>query len=71
MYLQTHLPSFFNEERAESADVACTKHNSVEKSDKGGVDVILWKKMRKVVSRSRLLVPSDGIEPMTLSRSTC
>lgn len=25
----------------------------------------------KVVSRSRLLVPSDGIEPMTLSSSTC
>lgn len=39
---------FFNEERAESADVACTKHNSVEKSDKGGVDVILWKECAKL-----------------------
>lgn len=48
MRLQIHLPSFFNEERAESADVACTKHNSVEKSDKGGVDVILWKECAKL-----------------------
>lgn len=41
---------FFNEERAESADVACTKRNSVEKSDKRRF--ILWKRCAQKLFRA-------------------